>query len=88
MPVFCLITVKDRHIIAQTEASPPDFKPGMLPAWLDFQGVTHIIAASLGDKVKRFFQRKGIEIITGAETLPPEILVQQYLDKQLQSAID
>jgi ATP-binding protein involved in chromosome partitioning len=82
--LFALITVKDHHITAQLEASPPDFKPGILPTWLDRQGVTHIIAADMGDKVRKFFQRKGIEVITGVETLPADILVQQYLDKQLQ----
>ena len=86
--LFALITVKDHHITDQTEVSPPDFKPGILPAWLDRQGVTHIIAAGMGEKVKKFFQRKGIEVITGAPTLPADTLVQQYLDKQLQAAID
>ena len=86
--LFALITVKDHRLTDQTEASPPDFKPGILPAWLDLQGVTHIIAAGMGDKVKRFFQRKGIEVITGVETLPADILVQQYIDKQIQASID
>ncbi len=82
---FTLITVKDNHIVDQVEASPPDFKPGILPAWLDRQGVTHIIAASLGETARKLFQRKGIEVITEAPALSPETLVQQYLDKQLQA---
>ena len=86
-PLFALITVKNHHITDQTEVSPPDFKPGILPAWLDRQGVTHIIAAGMGEKAKKFFQRKGIEVITGAPTLPADTLVQQYLNKQLQAAI-
>ena len=65
--------------------SPPDFKPGILPAWLDRQGVTHIIAAGMGEKAIKFFQRQGIEVITGDPALLREILVQQYLDKQIAS---
>ena len=79
---FALITVKDNHIVDQVEASPPDFKPGILPAWLDRQGVTHIITAGLGETARKFFQRKGIEVIIGTPALSPETLVQQYLDRQ------
>ncbi len=83
---FTLITVRDNHIFDQVEAAPPDFKPGILPAWLDRQGITHIIASGMGEATRKFFQRKGIEVITGAPALSPETLVQQYLDKQLQAA--
>jgi ATP-binding protein involved in chromosome partitioning len=80
---FALITVKDNHIVDKVEQSPPDFKPGILPAWLDRQGVTHIIAAGMGDQAKKFFQRKGIEVISGDPAVPAETLVQQHLDKQI-----
>jgi predicted Fe-Mo cluster-binding NifX family protein len=83
---FSLITVKDNLIVDQIEASPPDFKPGILPAWLDRQGVTHIIAAELGEQARKFFQRKGIKVIIEAPELTPDALVQQYLDKQRQAA--
>jgi predicted Fe-Mo cluster-binding NifX family protein len=82
---FALITVQDNHIVDQVEASPPDFKPGILPAWFDLQGVTHIIAAEIGEQAKKFFQRKGIAVITGAPALSPEVLVDQYLDNRLQA---
>jgi predicted Fe-Mo cluster-binding NifX family protein len=83
---FTLITVKDNHLADQIEASPPDFKPGILPAWLDRQGVTHIIAANMGEQARKFFQRKGITVITGAPALSPQTLVEQYLANQLQAA--
>ena len=82
---FVLITIKDNQIVAKVEESLPDFKSGILPAWLDRQGVTHIIAAGMGDRAKKFFQRKGIEVITGDPAVPLETLVQQYLDKHIAS---
>jgi ATP-binding protein involved in chromosome partitioning len=81
--LFALITVKDHQLIDQVEASLPDFKPGILPAWLERQGITHIIAAGMGEKALKFFQRKGIVVTTGAPELFPETLVQQYLDEKL-----
>jgi ATP-binding protein involved in chromosome partitioning len=82
---FSLITVKENHIIDHIEASPPDFKPGILPAWLDRQGVTHIIAFDMGEQARKFFQRKGISVITGVPALSPQTLVEQYLANQLQA---
>ena len=79
---FALITVKNNKIVDKVESSPPDFKPGILPAWLDRQGVTHIIAAAMGDQAKKFFQRQGIEVVTDTPGIPAEDLVQQYLHRQ------
>lgn len=76
---FSLIAVKDSQIVSQEEAVPPDFKEGLLPAWLDRQGVTHLIVADLGEKAKKFFARKGIEVSLGSPDLSPEALVQHYL---------
>jgi ATP-binding protein involved in chromosome partitioning len=81
--LFALITVKDNKIISKVESSPPDFKPGILPAWLDRQGVTHIIAANMGVQAKKFFERKGIVVIEGKPAVSAESQVQQYLDKQI-----
>jgi len=78
---FSLITVRENQIVAQEEAAPPDFKPGILPAWLDRQGITHLITAGMSDNARKFFQRKGIEVIDGDPALPPVTLVRQYLDR-------
>ncbi|WP_449243907.1 P-loop NTPase [Desulfobacca acetoxidans] len=77
---FALITVRRNQIVEQREAIPPDFKPGILPAWLKREGVTHIIAAGLKTSVQDFFNRQGLTVILASSGLSPETLVKQHLD--------
>ena len=72
---FVFVTVRDQQIVAQTEATPPDFRPGLLPDWLERQGVTHLVAAGLTNNAQKLFQRKGMEVLTAAAGTPIEALV-------------
>lgn len=79
---FLLITVRDKQIVAQTEVTPPDFRPGLLPDWLERQGVTHLIAAGLGDNARKLFQRKGIEVMAATAGTSIEALVTDFMAMQ------
>ena len=49
---FALFTVKNGAIDAKDLIPTPAHEPGGLPEWLDELGVTHVIAASLGEKAQ------------------------------------
>ncbi|MGQ9920952.1 MAG: P-loop NTPase [Desulfobacca sp.] len=74
---FLLITVRNGQIVDQVQVTPPDFKPGLLPHWLERQGVTHLIAAGLPDNARKLFQRKGVEVIAAEAGTPLEGLIQE-----------
>ena len=59
----------------------PAHEPGGLPEWLEELGVTHVIAAGLGEKAQKLLIHKGIEVVAGAPQGDPEELVKQYLRK-------
>ncbi|MFP3867174.1 MAG: iron-sulfur cluster carrier protein MrpORP [Desulfobacteraceae bacterium] len=80
---FVLVTVKDHDILNQETVTPPPHEPGVLPAWMEELGVTHIFAAGMGAKARELFNQKGVEVITGVPLLPPKELLQQYFDKTL-----
>ena len=79
---FLLVTVRDKQIVAQVQVMPPDFKPGLLPHWLERQGVTHLIAAGLPENARKLLQRKGLEVITAEAGTPVEGLVQELIKGQ------
>ncbi len=56
---------------------------GVLPKWLHEMGVGVIIAGGMGQKAIGLFGENGIKVMTGAPSLPPEELVQQYLANTL-----
>lgn len=76
---FAVFTVKDGQIVETKVLTPPDFRPGILPAWLDRLGVTHIFASQVKENVRKFFARLGVEVLPADPELAPEVLVRQYL---------
>ncbi len=80
---FALITTRNGAIDAKELVPTPPHEPGGVPEWLDELGVTHVIAAGLGEKAQKLLTHKGIEVIAGAPQGEPEELVKQYLQKTL-----
>jgi predicted Fe-Mo cluster-binding NifX family protein len=80
---FAIIRVDADQIIQATYLNPPRHEPGSFPAFLAEHGVQVIISGGMGRKAIDLFSRYQIEVCTGAESLPPEMLVEQYLQKQL-----
>jgi ATP-binding protein involved in chromosome partitioning len=80
---FALITTRNGAIDAQETVPTPAQEPGGVPEWLDELGVTHVIAAGLGEKAQKLLTHKGIAVIAGAPQGDPAELVQQYLSKTL-----
>jgi len=80
---FVLISTRQGAIVAQETVPTPPHEPGGIPEWLDELGVTHVIAAGLGEKAQKLLIHKGIEVLAGAPQGDPEDLVKQYLQKTL-----
>jgi predicted Fe-Mo cluster-binding NifX family protein len=82
---FALVDVEEDAIKKKETLVPPPHEPGVLPKWLHEQGANVIIAGGMGARAIDLFVQNGIKVITGAPSLTPEELVQQYLDNSLQT---
>ncbi len=84
---FALFEVnqKTKSILSSEAKTPPPHEPGVLPKWLGEQGANVIIAGGMGAMAQSLFTSNGVQVITGATTMPPEEVVQQYLDGKLQT---
>jgi predicted Fe-Mo cluster-binding NifX family protein len=85
---FALVDVEDNKIKNTKKMVPPPHEPGVLPRWLREQGTNVIIAGGMGARALELFAQSGIKVLTGAPSLIPEELVQQYLDKALQTGFN
>ena len=81
---FALVDVEDNEIKAKETLEPPPHEPGVLPRWLNELGTNVIIAGGMGARALDLFAQNGIKVLTGAPSLSPEELVQQYLNNTLQ----
>ena len=82
---FAIIDVEENKIKSKETRVPPPHEPGVLPRWLHKQGTDVIIAGGMGARALDLLAQNGIKVLTGAPTLTPEELVQQYIDNSLQT---
>ena len=82
---FALVDVEDNEIKNTETMVPPPHEPGVLPRWLHELGTNVIIAGGMGARALDLFAQNGINVLTGAPSLTPEELVQQYLDNSLRT---
>ncbi|HID76320.1 MAG TPA: ATPase [Planctomycetaceae bacterium] len=74
----------NRRIITSRQLEPPPHQPGLLPAWLQRQGVNLVIAGGMGQRALGIFAQQGIQVITGAAPGHPEAIVCDWLEGRLQ----
>lgn len=73
-----------RTIQSVTLLTPPPHEPGLLPRWIAEHGVSLVIAGGMGARAQQLFAERNIVVLTGAPTLPPEELVNQWLHQTLE----
>jgi len=82
---FAIIEVNGSEIKNKETLEPPPHEPGVLPKWLNDQGVNVVLAGGMGGRALQLFAQHGIKVLTGAPALPPEDLVAQYMENSLQT---
>ena len=80
---FAFIEIQHGRIGKAEMLTPPAHEPGVLPRWLNEQGVDVVIAAGMGEKAQQLLEENGIEVIVGAPMDSPESLTNQYLSGTL-----
>jgi ATP-binding protein involved in chromosome partitioning len=82
---FAVLTAEGKNVVCKELVTPPPHEPGVLPRWLQGLGVEIVIAGGMGQRAVHFFREYGIQVVTGAPSLTPDLLVEQYLDRTLQT---
>lgn len=76
---FAFLYVRNGEVLHKELRIPPPHEPGVLPRWLSDMQVDLIIAGGMGAKALQLFDQQEIKVITGAQDLTPEELVQSYM---------
>jgi predicted Fe-Mo cluster-binding NifX family protein len=81
---FLVFDIEDGVIRAESSLPPPPHEPGVLPRFLAEQQVTCIIAGGMGMRAQQLFAQNGIQVVTGAQGTPREI-VEAFLANTLET---
>jgi predicted Fe-Mo cluster-binding NifX family protein len=82
---FVIVETANNSITKEYSLNPPEHVPGAYPRFLASHGVNFVIAGGMGQRAVDIFTQHGITVIMGANSVEPKILVQAYLDNQLES---
>ncbi|MBW2307993.1 MAG: NifB/NifX family molybdenum-iron cluster-binding protein [Deltaproteobacteria bacterium] len=76
---FAIVEVVDGTIAGINWIVPPPHEPGSLPKFLKENGADMIISGGMGWRAQQFFREFGVDVKTGAPSLEPGEVVNQYL---------
>lgn len=82
---FAIVETENNKIQNIKFLNPPVHQPGTYPRFLAEQGVHVIISGGMGMKAQELFQQQNIEVFLGIQTNDPKMLVEHYLNDQLES---
>ncbi|NAW69721.1 ATPase [Vibrio sp. V27_P1S3P104] len=87
---FALLDVNldTKKIVSRNDVDAPPHEPGLLPAWLGDKNVELVISGGMGQKAKQLFEARSIQVVVGAPSETPELLVQAYLGGRLTSGVN
>lgn len=73
-------------VSASIEMTPPPHEEGVIPEWLQKEGVNLLLTGGLGMKAKQLFEQYGIDVVTGVPQDDPATMVRAHLDGTLQAS--
>jgi len=81
---FNIFIIKDNKIVDEEFLPAPAHETGSFPNFLASQGITDIIVGGVGGKAIEIFNANNISVHTGAASLEPKIIIQQFIDGSIQ----
>lgn len=82
---FAIVETEDQTVIKEEYITPPGHQPGVYPKFLAEHGVSVIISGGMGQRAQQLFKENNIEVCIGVDAESPKILVEQFLNNQLQT---
>ena len=82
---FAIIDVnaQENEVLSNQRLEPPHHAPGVLPRWLNENGVNLILAGGMGGRARQLFDAQNIEVLVGVAAETPERLIELYFDGTL-----
>ena len=80
---FAIYSVENDKISGKTILTPPPHAPGVLPKWINENGVNILLVSTMGERARKILDYFNIEVFLGAPTLHADILVENFLTNKL-----
>ncbi len=82
--LFAVYQVEDDKITAKELLTPPPHAPGVLPKWINENGVSELLASTMGERAKKILDHFNVNVHLGTPALPADELMEKYLAGKLE----
>ena len=84
---FAIVETDDekKEVVSKSMSTAPPHEPGVLPRWLNEQGVDLVIAGGMGQRAQALFAQAGVQVVVGAPAGTPEELALAHISGTLES---
>jgi predicted Fe-Mo cluster-binding NifX family protein len=85
---YVIFTVKDKEIVDEVYAIPPEHEYGSHPRFLKELNCNVVITGGMGMKAQQLLSSYGIKTVIGVPNLPVKELISNYLQNTLETGIN
>jgi len=83
-PSYTILEISENKIVSKKLVDNPGHEPGKIPEFLNYLGVTTIIAGGMGPRAVGFFEEFKIQVIIGISGEVEQVIT-NYINGSLQS---
>ena len=80
---FVFYSVANNYITNKEILTPPPHAPGVLPKWIHQNGVTVLLASTMGERAKKILDYFNVDVQLGTPALLADVLIERFLAGKL-----
>lgn len=80
---FAMYEIEDNMVTLHEMVPPPPHQPGVLPVWLQEQGVTDVLAGGIGPSAVSLLQDREISVTIGIQQKPVRDILDDFIKGKL-----
>ena len=81
---FAIYQVENDKITAKEIFTPPPHAPGVLPKWINQNGITVLLASTMGERAKKILDYFNVDVHLGTPPMAADEIIEKFLAGKLE----
>ncbi len=81
---FAIYKVENNKITAKEILTPPPHAPGVLPKWINENGVNELLVSTMGERAKKILDYFNVAVYLGSPAMTADELMAKFLAGELE----
>ncbi len=81
---FAIYSIENEKVTSKVVLTPPPHAPGVLPKWINQNGVEILLASTMGERAKKILDYFNVEVYLGAPAMLADELIEKFIAGKLE----